>query len=301
MKATSAAISPSEAAPQRPHERTLAAADAAPPAMARAQGELRLGFKRRGDLTVLDLLYQQGCAKARLPRAGEDGWTGAVAINTAGGLTGGDRLAQTIEWNEGTRALVAGQAAEKIYRASSGVAEVRTCLGVGAGAQAEWLPQETIFFDGAALSRDTVVGLMPDSRFLGLESVVLGRTAMGESVRSGRLRDCWRVFRGGRLVYADAIAADGDIAARFDRVAIGGGARAFATIVHAAPDAASRLEDVRAALGTQDAEGAAGASSWDGLLSVRILAMNGEALQRLVLRALAPLRDGRSPPRVWKC
>jgi len=289
MKATSAAISPFEPV-------SSSSAGLLP----RAQGELRLGFKRRGALTVLDTLYQQGCAKARLPNVEEDGWKSAVAINTSGGLTGGDRLAITVGWREGARALVAGQAAEKIYRASSGVAQVRTRLTVDAGAQAEWLPQETILFDRAALDRDTIVTLMPDSRFLGVEAVVLGREAMGESVQHGFLRDAWRVNRGGKLVYADVIAVDGDIARQFARTAVAGGARAFASLIHVAPDAETKLEAVRASI--EDLEDAqAGASSWDGMLAVRILARDGEALLTAVRLALEPLREGRALPRVWKC
>jgi urease accessory protein len=291
MKATSAAISPFE---------PVSAPSSHAGALPRAQGELRLGFKRRGELTVLDTLYQQGCAKARLPNVEEDGWKSAVAINTSGGLTGGDRLAISVDWREGARALVAGQAAEKIYRSMSGVAQVRTRLTVDAGAQAEWLPQETILFNRAALDRDTIVTLMPDSRFLGVEAVVLGREAMGESVQQGFLRDAWRIDRGGKLIYADVIAVEGDIARRFARIAIAGGARAFASIIHVAPDADSKLEAVRASIETlEDAQ--AGASSWDGMLAVRVLARDGEALLAAVRRALEPLREGRALPRVWKC
>jgi urease accessory protein len=291
MKATSAAISPFEQA---------ASADAQRLSLPRAQGELRLGFKRRGSLTVLDTLYQQGCAKARLPNIEESGWKSAVTLNTSGGLTGGDRMSIAVDWHQGAQASVAGQAAEKIYRASSGTAQVRTRLTLESGAQGEWLPQETIFFDRAALDRDTQVSLMPDSDFLGVESVVLGREAMGESVTQGALRDAWRIHRGGRLVYADVVAVEGDIASRFARSAIADGARAFATILHVAPEAERKLEAVRAAIDNlEDAQ--AGASSWDGLLAVRVLARDGEALLTAVRRALEPLREGRALPRVWKC
>jgi len=291
MKATSAAISPFEPA---------APAVVAAASLPRAEGELRLGFKRRGPLTVLDTLYQQGCAKARLPNVEAGGWKNAVAINTAGGLTGGDRLSVAVDWRDGAQATVAGQAAEKIYRAATGVAQVRTRLTAGSGAQAEWLPQETILFDRAALDRDTVVTLMPDSEFLGLEAVVLGREAMGESVRQGALRDAWRVYRGGRLVYADVIAVQGDIAQRFARTAVAKGARVFATILYVAPEAERSLEPVRTALaGLADTR--AGASCWDGVLAVRLLAKDGEALLGAIRRALEPLRAGRALPRVWRC
>ncbi len=291
MKATSAAISPFESA---------SSSDARLARLPRAQGELRLGFKRRGALTVLDTLYQQGCAKARLPNPEPGGWKSAVAINTSGGLTGGDRMSVAVEWGKGAQAVVAGQAAEKIYRASTDSARVRTRLTLAAGAQAEWLPQETILFDRASLDRDTVVSLMPDSEFLGLESVVLGREAMGESVRAGKLRDAWRIQRGGRLIYADVVALEGDIAATVERAAIAAGARAFATILLVAPDAGRRLDGVRAVLEElEEAQG--GASCWDGLLAVRLLARDGESLLAAIRAALAVLRDGRALPRVWRC
>lgn len=291
MKATSAAISPSE---------PVSSFDARLAPLPRAQGELRLGFKRRGELTVLDTLYQQGCAKARLPNVEPGGWKSAVAINTSGGLTGGDRLSIAVEWGEGAQATVAGQAAEKIYRASADSAQVRTRLTLASGAQGEWLPQETILFDRAALDRDTIVSLMPDSEFLGLESVVLGREAMGESVREGRLRDAWRIQRGGKLIYADVVALEGDIATEIERTAIAGGARAFATILLVAPDAQRRLDAVRAALeNLEEAQG--GASCWNGLLAVRLLARDGESLLAAIRAALSVLRDHRALPRVWRC
>jgi urease accessory protein len=265
--------------------------------LTRAQGSLALSFKRRGPATVLDHLYQQGCAKARFPKAEHGAFTTAVTLNTSGGLTGGDRLDTTVDWGAGTQATVAAQAAERGYRSIEGTAMLRTRLSVEAGAQAEWLPQETILFDGAALDRDLQVEVAADGWFLGIESVVFGRTARGESVQRGTFRDAWRVRRDGRLIYADVTALAGDMQARLDRQAMGQGARAASTIVHVAPDAADRLEAVRAAL---DGPGLWGASAWDGLLAIRLAAPTGALLRGLVMRALTPLRQGRPLPRVWQ-
>lgn len=266
---------------------------------ARSRGCVELKFKLRGADTVLDRFLQSGCARVRLPRTETGSYASAVLINTAGGLTGGDRLECSIEWAAGTTAGVAGQAAEKIYRALEGEAVVETRLSIGADAAAEWLPQETILFNKGRLNRDTLVYLAAESRFLGVEAVVLGRTAMGECVNEGKMRDGWRVFRMGRLIYADALLLEGKIAERMERRAIGNGARAFATLVHAAPDAASRLNGLRAALASTG--GTAGASAWDGLLIARFLAPDGEVLKRGVVQALDTLRDGRPLPRVWQC
>ncbi len=133
-----------------------------------------------------------------------------------------------------------------------------------------------------------------DVTFLGLEAVVLGRTAMGETVRSGSLRDRMRIWRGGRLIYADTLALDGDIAALMQRAAIGGGAKAMAVIVHASAGAADLLDPVREAI--SGAVGLAAASTWNGLLAVRLLAPDGEALRHDIALALVVLRQRACPP-----
>jgi urease accessory protein len=266
------------------------------PAFARSEGSLRLALKRRGDLTVVDRLFQSGCLKARfaatdLRRAGD-----VVLINTAGGLTGGDGLDIEIAWREGSRGTVTSQAAEKIYRSSGGVARVTTTLDVAAGACAEWLPQETILFDRAALDRDIAVRLAGDAGFLGLEAVVLGRSAMKENVIAGQWRDAWRVWRDGKLIYADAVELAGEIASLIPRKAVARGMIAFATLLWIGEAPLAKRDAIREALG--DSDGCA-ASAWNGLLAVRLVAADGATLRRHILRALAILRPGKAPPPLW--
>lgn len=265
----------------------------------RARGTLELSWKRRGPLTVLDDLRQDGCLKARFPRPVD--WAGATTLNTSGGVAGGDRLTTTIALHAGARATLAAQAAERFYRAlpADPPAKVRTTIRLAAGAALEWLPQESILFDDAALDRRLEVEMAGDAHFLGIEALVFGRTAMGERVRRLRLSDTIRIRRDGRLVLHDAIRLHGPCAALLDRPAVGGGNLALATLVLVAPDAAARLDPVRAALAEMPVE--AGASAWDGMLVVRLLARDGAALRAAAVAALSPLRDGRSLPRVWMC
>ena len=108
---------------------------------------------------------------------------------------------------------------------------------VAAGACAEWLPQETILFDRCAVDRRLDVELADDAWFLGVESLVFGRAAMGEQVRQAWLRDGIRIRRDGRWLLHDAVRLDGEVDAALRRPAIAGGARAMATLVHVAPDA----------------------------------------------------------------
>ena len=76
-------------------------------ALARAEGTLEIAFRRRGEATVLDHLYQQGCAKARFPKVEASSFTTAVTLNTSGGLTDGDRLSTLVRWGAGTAATAA--------------------------------------------------------------------------------------------------------------------------------------------------------------------------------------------------
>ena len=268
-------------------------------ALQRATGELCVTFRRRGEATVLDDLRQAGCLKARFPRIEPDAWTTAVTLNTSGGVAGGDRLDSAFAVAAGGRATITAQAAERFYRALPGgdVARVRTRIAVADGAAMEWLPQETLLFDRCALDRRLCVELANDAWFLGVESLVFGRAAMGERIGQARVRDLIHVVRGGRVLLHDAIRLDGEVDAALQRKAIADGARAVATVVHVAPNAEAALDDVRAALrGVQG-----GVSAWNVMLLARILAAGGAALRTAVIAVLTMLRAQRPLPRVWAC
>jgi urease accessory protein len=268
-------------------------------ASVRSRGEIRLGLRYIAGATRIDESYQSGCLRLRLPKPARDAAPGFVILNTAGGLVDDDRLDQRLRWGAGTSASVTTQAAEKVYRMEGAGAAITTRIDVGAGAEAEWLPQETILFDRARLTRSTEVRLADDARFLGCEAIVFGRTAMGETVEEGLLDDRWRIWRGGRLVYADALRLDGSIRALLARAAIGAGAAAMAILIHISPTAVSLHAIVREALAA--AIGLAAASVSGALLIVRLLARDGAVLRHDLTIALAALRSGRPLPRVWGC
>src|SRR6185436_8598409 len=114
-----------------------------------------------------------------------------------------DRLEADITLGEGAAATVTGQAAEKIYRSRGAASRVTSRLRIGAGGALAWLPQESILFDGARLERRLAVDLEGDARFVGCESLVLGRIARGERVTRGAVLDNWRIRLNGRLLWAD--------------------------------------------------------------------------------------------------
>ena len=139
-------------------------------------------------------LYQDGAARIRLPKVSA-GPLEAVLINTAGGLTGGDRLGWSIKVGPGASAIVTTQACERIYRAQNGQAEVTCQLAVGPAGRLAWLPQETILYNNAAFSRRLDAQLDPGAEALIVEAAVFGRQAMGEKVENGIFRDRWRIHQ----------------------------------------------------------------------------------------------------------
>jgi urease accessory protein len=265
-----------------------------PPKPQRASGKVRMVFRRRDGVTHLFRLHQDGSAKARFPRA-TNGIPEAVLINTAGGMTGGDVFGTEIELLEGTRATLTTQACERIYKSTGALVSVTNRIEVGAGARLDWLPQETILFNGGRMTRRLEADLADDAELLISEATVFGRAAMGETIQSGTFRDRWRISRDGKLVFADELRFEGNIACQLMRPAILAGNAAMATVLLVASECEQFLEPVREIIGN-----AGGASAWGGKLLVRLAAADGFSLRRVLIPLLAELSMGRSLPKVWQ-
>ena len=260
-----------------------------PPSL-RAIGAVRLVARAVDGGTEAHEVEESGPLRLRFPRLAEDALE-AILINTGGGIAGGDRLDIAVEAGEGARVALTSQAAEKIYRSTGPAARITLRLAVRSGARLDWLPQETILFDRARVARTLNAEVAADARLTICEAIVFGRTAMDERVRSGSWRDQWRIRRGGRLAFADALTLDGGIDGILARPAVAAGAAAIATLVQVAPDAEAKLDAMRATFGDIEA----GASAFDGILIARFVAPDGFALRRAMIDALSAL-DCAPPP-----
>lgn len=274
----------------------------------RATGRVRMTIDQVDGLSRLGRLFEEGAAKVRFPKVLVGSPPEAVIINTAGGLTGGDRFSLSADIGDGAAATLTSQACEKIYRSSGEAARIDNRLKLGEGAICAWLPQETILFNKARLERSLEVDMAEDATLLAVEPLILGRRAMGETVTAGRLRDRWRIRRAGRLLHADDLRLDGNIENLTHAAPLFAGCTCSATIVLAASNAEDHLDCARALLEKLDqATVQGGASAWHGRLVVRMLAESGMALRcvliplvRLLLERMTP-EAGISPllPRVW--
>ena len=269
----------------------------------RAQGVLRLEIRHRGGRSALHSVYQQAPCRALMPTVEPGAPLEAILVNTSGGLVGGDRIESVIAVGADASAVLASQAAEKVYRSTGADTVVETALSIAEGAWLEWLPQETILFDGARLHRRLSIDLAPTARLLAAETVIFGRIARGERFSRGFLHDSWALRRAGRLVWADAIRLDGDVEALRTRAFGFGRAAGYATLLHAGPAAASFLPLAREIVASAPAEG--GATLVSGLLLLRFIAEDAARLRSAVAAAACRLRAEIAGlpaqlPRVWQ-
>jgi len=277
----------------------LPLAEAAPqPKFQRGDGAAEIVFGPAG----LARLYQRTPCRVLFPRPEPGDLPVAALLTTCGGLAGGDRLRLSITAEAGARAIAATVAAEKIYRSLGPIAEVEVRLAVEAGGWLEWLPQETILFDRARLSRRVTADVAQGARLLAAETLVFARAAHGERFSRGLLHESWRIRSAGRLVWADALRLDGDIDARLAAAAGFAGAGALATAVYVGDDAAVHLPLARALAETSSAKG--GATVVNGVLIARFLGPRADEVRRALMHYLAGLRHAAAGlpaalPRLW--
>src|ERR1700761_2048102 len=144
----------------------------------RARGAVAFDVRLIDGVTRRRALHESGSLRVRFPSPEGEGLS-AVFVNTAGGVAGGDRFDIEITAHEGARLTLTTAAAEKIYRATAEPAELNVALKVAAGARLAWLPQETILFHRASMSRHIDIDLADGAALLLCEIAVFGRSAMG--------------------------------------------------------------------------------------------------------------------------
>jgi urease accessory protein len=267
------------------------------PSHQRARGGAELHFARSGAVTRIVHLYQASPARILFPTPEPGEAPLAALVNTAGGLAGGDSVRLDLRVGPGASAILSTPAAEKIYRSLGPMTNIDVTVDLGAEATLEWLPQETILFDRARLERRITVAIAPDARLLFAEMLVFGRQARGEVMRSGLLRDLWRLHRGGALLWADGVSLEHDLAARLQDPFGFGGAEAMASLLLAMP---GPIEPLREAL--REA-GAAASLVRPGLLLARWLGaattVRGALGAAICLLRAQALGQPARLPRLW--
>jgi urease accessory protein len=271
------------------------------------EGAADIRFGQRDGISRLTQLYQRDPLRVLFPVPAAGDPPVAVIVTTSGGLVAGDRLDIHVELAQGAAAHITASAAEKVYRSTGRTTAIRQTLSIGPGAALEFLPPETILFDGARLQRQTIIDLAPGSAFLGGDIIVFGRRARGERFASGFLREVWELHCDGEIVWGDALHLEDDVGRIIDDPACFDGAAAFATMILSPPaeHARSLLETARLVQSSSATTGLrAGATAVSGLVIARWLAADAAVLRRAYADLACHLRSAALGlpdrlPRVW--
>ncbi|MFK7994777.1 MAG: urease accessory protein UreD [Granulosicoccus sp.] len=250
----------------------------------------------------LSQLYQQGSARIRIPNT-ESAALHAVLLNTAGGLTGNDHIHWKADAEKLSHLCVSTAACEKIYRTHGPAAIQQNTLHVAHQARLEWLPQESILFNGSHLSRCMDVHLAEQAEALIVESLVLGRQAMNEQVDSICVRDRWRIYRDKHLLHAEDFHLDmrsNKLAQTQCMMHQYGAITTLVLVTNQSDDwFDAQLSRVRALLPSNSLDIRMGASVLPSRLVVRALAQDSFQLRKFLIPCIELLNDGRPVPTVW--
>lgn len=272
------------------------------------RGELALSFGARAGTSALVRRRHLGPLAVQQPLFPEGPAVCHVyLLHPPGGLVSGDDLHIQVDVEPGAHALLTTPASTKVYRRRPGAGPARQVqqLHVAAGARLEWLPQDTIVFQDAAVELGTRVELSGDAGFVGWEIVCLGRPAAGDRFIRGHCRQRFEVFRDGQPLVIERTRIDGG--AEMARAPWGlGGAAVVGTMI-ASPVPEDAVEIARAAMPEPDTAPPgerATATLLAGALVCRYLGDSTAAARALFERVWAGLRPavvGRTPcpPRIW--
>lgn len=264
----------------------------------RSRGSARLSIKTSLGKSRIENLFQDGCARIRIPKTHSGDALEAVMINTSGGMTGGDQMGWEFETGDNTNAVITTQACERIYKSADGTARTDVKIKLSQGSTFAWLPQETILFDQSRFSRSILVDMTASSKLLFVESVVFGRATMGEAVEKGSIEDKWQFSCDGQLFHAEHFKLSGAINEQLKRASITNDHIAMATLVLISPTAEAKLKQARDLIGN-----CGGASYFEiaktGKLLARVLAKDSYELRKTLIPLIALLNDGATLPKCW--
>jgi len=267
------------------------------------RAQLELGFERRAERTVLARRAHEGPLVVQRPLYPEgDAVCHAIVVHPPGGVAGGDRLECRLRLGADAQALLTTPGAGKWYRSAGPWAGQRLDFEVAPGGCLEWLPQETIVFDGARAALETDIRVSPGARYLGWEILCLGRRGSGERYAKGELRMGTRLRIGARSVWLERGRIDAGGALMRSNAGLAG-RTVSGTLIAAGAEVDDALLAACRALAPANGSGAV--TRLPRVLVARVLGDSSEAAKQYFVRLWALLRPafaGRDAvePRIWR-
>lgn len=268
------------------------------------QARLDLGFERRGDATILSRRDHVGPLRVQKPFYPEGpAVCHTLVLHPPAGIAGGDALEITADVASDAHALLTTPGAGKWYRSAGSWASQSVMLQVGAGGAMEWLPQETIVFDGARARMQTRVMLSANATFIGWEVLCLGRRASGERFDSGSIHMSTRIEREGRPIWLERGKLEGGSPLLFSPAGFAGYSVSATLLAAGSKANASLLAACRNQVSAEEAA-LHGVTHLSDVLVARYLGHSSEAARAWMIslwRLLRPAMLGRDGmvPRIW--
>ncbi|MBS0015833.1 MAG: urease accessory protein UreD [Arthrospira sp. SH-MAG29] len=228
----------------------------------------------------------------------------SVALHTAGGMVGGDRLSQNLHLKPDTKVLLTTAAASKVYRSTGKTASQNVRIKLEKGAYLEYLPRETIIFNGAIYRQDLRVELAPEATWLGWEITRFGRSARGEKFGQGEWRSHTEIWQNEKPLWIDRQWLPGGETILESPHGLGGWPVVATLAWVGKPVSQDSLNHVRMLWSEHQSEGEAGATQ---LLSGLLCRYRGPSSQEAIAwftkiwQLLRPNLSGKNitKPRVW--
>jgi urease accessory protein len=257
-----------------------------------ADGGTRLTRREHsGPLTVQKPLYPEGKAVCH-----------SLILHPPSGIVGGDTLEISVAANTGAQALITMPGATRWYRSGGASAHQHVTIALGRDAMVEWLPPETIIYNGALVRMENKVSLAVGARYIGWEILCLGRTASGEKFLHGGLRQHTELAIGGETVWDERVNLSGDSPLLSSLVGLGGAA-VTATMLAAGTKIPPEVL-ARCRAHAVDGGARTGISVINSLLVARYVGGSTEQARAWFValwQELRPLLAGRAAvtPRIW--
>ncbi|MEQ1558385.1 MAG: urease accessory protein UreD [Methyloglobulus sp.] len=261
------------------------------------QAALNLNFVATTDKTVLVKRDHFGPLSVQRPFYPEGGVCHVYILHPPGGIVGGDHLTICAKTAAHSHALITTPAAGKFYRSSGVQATQIVEISVAEHATVEWLPQETIIYEGAQLKSLVKVDLAPDARFIGWEILSLGRPASAEGFEYGAADLNWQICCQNQPLFLERLRLDAQaFAARWGLQGCSACGTLFAT-----PASAESLVAIQNLIG--DTKGR-GVTRIDELLICRALDGRSDLLRGFFEQVWAIVRPDTvqrkaCAPRIW--
>jgi urease accessory protein len=265
---------------------------------------LALGFEQRGAATILSRRQHTGPLRIQKPLYPEgDQVCHAIVLHPPSGIAGGDELTLEATVAKGGHALLTTPGAGKWYRSAGAWARQRLLFNVAEAGVMEWLPQESIVFDGARAEMHSEIHLAADAAFIGMETLCLGRRASGESFANGALRLENRVCRNGRPIWLERGRIEGGSDLLTSPVGLAG-FTVSGTLLATAPGLDTSLNQTCRSIVSPEPGARHGVTQTPEILVARYLGHSSEAARHWfteLWRVLRPALIGREAqlPRIW--